>query len=293
MDALRVADRYFDAWNRRDPEGIAASLGEDGTYSDPNVPDGLGPAATAEYAAGLFAGFPDLAFAIEQEAACGDGLVCAEWRMTGTNLGSFMGLPPTGRAVSLPGADVIRVEGDRVRSVHGYFDSRVVPEQLGLQVVVQPRADRPVRLRRERGGGPERRRARRREPHRARGAHPGGAGRGGRARPADRPGVARPAGFHQLARGHRGRARCTPSPPGRAPTTRRPCARARPTPTRCAASSARASPPGARPGSGRPTGSTACGCAARPAARWCGRRPRGPCACGARAAGAPALLVRR
>jgi hypothetical protein len=55
----------------------------------------------------------------------------------------FRGLPPTGRAVALAGADFIQVEGDRIRSVQGYFDTRVVPEQLGLQVLIQPHAVGP------------------------------------------------------------------------------------------------------------------------------------------------------
>jgi hypothetical protein len=55
----------------------------------------------------------------------------------------MFGLPPTGRSVTLPGADFIQVEGDRIRSVQGYFDSRAVPDQLGLQVTVQPHAIGP------------------------------------------------------------------------------------------------------------------------------------------------------
>jgi FAD binding domain len=57
--------------------------------------------------------------------------------------GSLQGLPLTGRSVEVPGADFIQVEGDKIRSVQGYFDSRAVPEQLGLQVVVQPKAIGP------------------------------------------------------------------------------------------------------------------------------------------------------
>lgn len=143
MDPLTVAQRYFDAWNRRDPEAVCAVFADGGTYTDPAVPGGLDPQATGRYAAGLFAAFPDLAFEIGTTVAGGDGVVCAEWTMTGTNGGSFQGLPPTGRSVRLPGADVIRLEGDRVRSVTGYFDGRAVPEQLGLQVIVQPVAVGP------------------------------------------------------------------------------------------------------------------------------------------------------
>jgi steroid delta-isomerase-like uncharacterized protein len=138
MDASAVADRYFEAWNRRDPAAIAAVFTEGGTYTDPNVPDGVGPEDTAAYAEGLFGGFPDLAFELESSGVRPDGSVAAQSVMTGTNSGSFQGLPPSGREVRLPGADVITVDGDRVASVVGYFDTAVVPRQLGLQVVVQP-----------------------------------------------------------------------------------------------------------------------------------------------------------
>jgi hypothetical protein len=99
MDPLAVARRCSDAWNRRDPEAIRAVLAEDGTDTNPIVPGGLDAQATAEYAAGLFAAFPDLAFAVGSTTAGDDGTVWAEWTMTGTNGGSFQSLPPTGRAV--------------------------------------------------------------------------------------------------------------------------------------------------------------------------------------------------
>ena len=60
------------------------------------------------------------------------GLVAAEWLMRGTNTGSFNGLPPTGIAITLPGADFVRVEEDKFRSVQGYFDSILLPRTLGL-----------------------------------------------------------------------------------------------------------------------------------------------------------------
>jgi hypothetical protein len=92
---------------------------------------------------GLFASFPDLSFGIASVGMAADDLVAAQWIMRGTNRGSMMGLPPTGKAVVLHGADFIRVADGRIRSVDGYFDSRALPEQLGLQVVVQPHAIGP------------------------------------------------------------------------------------------------------------------------------------------------------
>ena len=104
----------------------------------PTSPKGLGGQAIGEYAAGLFTAFPDLSFDVISHHATGDGTVAARWLMRGTNTGSLRGNPPTGATVALPGADFIAVEGDKVRSVDGYFDRRAFVEQLGLQVIVQP-----------------------------------------------------------------------------------------------------------------------------------------------------------
>src|SRR5918993_2108357 len=71
MDATDVAQRYFDAWNRRDPGAIVATFAEGGTYTDPNAPEGLSDRAIAEYAAGLFAAFPDLTFDVLDHNATG------------------------------------------------------------------------------------------------------------------------------------------------------------------------------------------------------------------------------
>jgi steroid delta-isomerase-like uncharacterized protein len=141
---LAVALRYFEAWNRRDPDEIVRAFAEGGTYSDPTSGGELTGAAIGAYAGGLFAAFPNLSFEIVSASAIDDGRVVGEWVMRGTNTGSFDGLPPTGHEVVLPGVDVIAVAGDRIRSVRGYFDGGTLVRQLGLQVVVQSRALGPV-----------------------------------------------------------------------------------------------------------------------------------------------------
>jgi steroid delta-isomerase-like uncharacterized protein len=140
MNALDIAQRYFDAWNRRDAPGIVAMFAEGGTYTDPTSGGTLTGNAIGEYASQLWAGFPDLSFELASVAQTGSDIVAAQWIMRGTNTGSFAGLPPTGRPVTLPGADFVTVSSGKVRSVEGYFDSRVVPEQLGLEIIVQPKS---------------------------------------------------------------------------------------------------------------------------------------------------------
>ena len=139
MEAIECAQRYFDAWNRRDADAVLATLAEDGTYCDPTSGGRLRGEALKGYMAGLWAAFPDLSFEIASKGLVGENLVAAQWIMRGTNNGSMMGLPPTGKSVTVAGADFIRVAGGKIQTVDGYFDSRAVPDQLGLQVLVQPK----------------------------------------------------------------------------------------------------------------------------------------------------------
>lgn len=137
MSDLEVAQRYLDAWNARDAAAISATFTADGTYRDPAAGEIPGTAVGA-FAEHLWSAFPDLSFQIASVAQAGTGKVVAEWVMQGTNTGSFQGLPPTGRTITLPGVDVIEIGAGGIKAVTGYFDTRALPEQLGLQVLVQP-----------------------------------------------------------------------------------------------------------------------------------------------------------
>jgi steroid delta-isomerase-like uncharacterized protein len=137
MTDLDIAKKYFDAWNTHDADAIVKTFADNGTYCDPTTGEISGDAISA-IAKRLWDVFPDLSFEIVSIAEAGAGKVVAEWIMKGTNAGAFQGLPPTGRAISLPGADVIEIKTDRIKSLKGYFDTRTIPEQLGLQVLVQP-----------------------------------------------------------------------------------------------------------------------------------------------------------
>ena len=143
MQPTEIARRYIDAWNNRSPAAISEMFVEGGTYTDPVTRGPLSGAAIGSFAEGLFAAFPDLSFEITSNAETASGVVL-EWTMRGTNTASLSGLPPTGARMAQPGIDVIRVSGDKVLSVRGYFDRQTMLEQLGLQVVVQPHQVGPI-----------------------------------------------------------------------------------------------------------------------------------------------------
>jgi steroid delta-isomerase-like uncharacterized protein len=146
MADLEAARAYLQGWIDRDMAAIHASLTEDGTYEDPSTGGPIAGDALRSYVTGLWAAFPDLSFEIESLASTGPDTAAAQWVMTGTNTGSMRGLPPTGRAVRLRGADFFALAEGRVRTVTGYFDTAGVPRQLGLDVIVQPSAIGPFRF---------------------------------------------------------------------------------------------------------------------------------------------------
>ena len=79
----------------------------------------------------FYAGFPDLRPSIEEQLAEGDRVATrVTWQ--GTHTGSFQGIPPTGRAVTMPALRIDRLEGGRIAESWAQFDALGVMQQLGV-----------------------------------------------------------------------------------------------------------------------------------------------------------------
>ena len=61
-----------------------------------------------------------------------DDVVLMEIELTGTHLGAFRGLPPTGRSFSCRMAAIFEFEEDRLVSERVYFDQATIMRQLGV-----------------------------------------------------------------------------------------------------------------------------------------------------------------
>jgi steroid delta-isomerase-like uncharacterized protein len=75
--------------------------------------------------------FPDIRVTIEGRAAH-EGLVFRRWSMTGTHLGTFLGVAPTGRKISLSGVDIERLENGKIVEHWTFWDRLSLAEQLGM-----------------------------------------------------------------------------------------------------------------------------------------------------------------
>jgi len=75
--------------------------------------------------------FPDYHVELEDLIVEGDKVVVRE-RITGTNRGPFLGIPPTGRPICVDAIDILRIEDGRVVEHWGIADSTTMVRQLGL-----------------------------------------------------------------------------------------------------------------------------------------------------------------
>ena len=79
----------------------------------------------------FFEAFPDFRYDVEHEIAEGDLLVClGTW--SGTNRGSFMGIPPTGERMSARRVDLVRFSGDRMTERWGTGNELKMLRMMGM-----------------------------------------------------------------------------------------------------------------------------------------------------------------
>lgn len=146
MGDLEAVRQYLDAWTRRDADAILATLNDGGSYEDPTTGGPISGEAIRAYVSGLWSAFPDLSFEDVGLAQTATDSASVQWIMRGTNTSSMMGLPPSGKAVILRGADFFTLRDGKIQTVTGYFDPGQVPRQIGLNVVVQPHQVGPFKF---------------------------------------------------------------------------------------------------------------------------------------------------
>lgn len=130
MDHAATVRRLYELLNAGDIDGFGALLADDFVeQEDLDMPP------TREGVQAFFrtmrAAFPDMRMTLDDVLPSGDRVVVRA-RFTGTNHGEFMGMPPTGRAVSVALIDIMRLEDDGLVHEHwGLFDRMGMMHQLG------------------------------------------------------------------------------------------------------------------------------------------------------------------
>jgi steroid delta-isomerase-like uncharacterized protein len=113
IDARGVRRRYHDAWNSGDIDALDGIMTPDVVNHSPlpGQPDGV--EGFKQALGWMRSGVPDLAITIDATVADGE-MVATRWTGSGTHTGVLMGIPATGKSVTVSGIDICRVSDGRI-----------------------------------------------------------------------------------------------------------------------------------------------------------------------------------
>ena len=130
-----IARRFSDATNTGDADLIAKTIDElvepDAVIRTPLRIEAKGAQALKEVFARLRRIFPDLHISVEDLIAEGDK-VAGRNSVTGTHLGEYMGVPPTGKSVAYDEIIIFRFVDGRIAETWGVVDILSQMRQLGV-----------------------------------------------------------------------------------------------------------------------------------------------------------------
>jgi predicted ester cyclase len=130
---LAAVQASIDALAAHDAKRLAGVCAEKAVLWSPGSPSVTGRDALAQTFQAAFDAFPDGKW-VARRILVKDDVAIFEWTMTGTNTGPMPGgSKPTGKAVGVSGADVLRVGSDGlIVELHEYMDLPTMLGQLGM-----------------------------------------------------------------------------------------------------------------------------------------------------------------
>ena len=125
-----VVRRFFELMNRGELERLHEVCATDLQWHGGSMGEYTGAEAALEMAKGFFAAFPGLQTSIDYILAEGDKVV-AHFTSRGTHGGDLMGIPATGKDVTIAGLAHYRIANGRIAEEWHVQDSLGMLQQLG------------------------------------------------------------------------------------------------------------------------------------------------------------------
>ena len=130
-DAKAVRRLYHDAWNSGDTEALDGIMAPDVVNHSPLPGQPEGVAGFKQALQMMRGGVPDLTITIDSSVAEGDR-VSTRWTGSGTHTGPLMGIPASGKLVTVSGIDICRVSNGRIVEYWQELDTLSMLQQLGV-----------------------------------------------------------------------------------------------------------------------------------------------------------------
>jgi steroid delta-isomerase-like uncharacterized protein len=116
--------------NRRELALAPHFLAEGSVHHEIDRPDAAGPEAWVRFLGTYLQAFPDLQL-IFQEALTDRDRVVTRWRFEGTHDGPLMGVPPSGRKISIEGIRIDRIADGKIAESWMQWDTLGMLQQVG------------------------------------------------------------------------------------------------------------------------------------------------------------------
>ena len=123
-----VVQRLFEASNTRNLDILDEVIPKDMINHNPEPGN---PQDVKQTYTRFVAAFPDVQFTVEDMVAEGDK-VMVRLTVRGTHQGEFVGIPPTGKQITITGMEVLRIANGKVVERWANFDQLSFYQQLGV-----------------------------------------------------------------------------------------------------------------------------------------------------------------
>ncbi|MEZ4660133.1 MAG: ester cyclase [Caldilineaceae bacterium] len=132
-----VRSSYETLWNEGCIDAVGTIHSADMRFHDPAAPGIEGLAAFKQVIAMYRAAFAGLHFTLHDQLAEGDK-VTTRWQATGIHSGEIMGIPPTGRQMSITGISIDRIADGKIVEAWTNWDALGMLQQLGVMPTSAP-----------------------------------------------------------------------------------------------------------------------------------------------------------
>jgi steroid delta-isomerase-like uncharacterized protein len=130
-EIVRLFDRRQEALDRRDAAALADLHAEDSVLESAMAGTVAGRQAHEDFYESLFASFPDFTFEAGELLIDGDR-VAQTATFGGTDIGGFMGLPPSGKHVRVPAMFLFKLKDHHIVGMRSIYDFTLMLVQIGV-----------------------------------------------------------------------------------------------------------------------------------------------------------------
>ena len=126
---------YEEVWNNRKLQLAGEIISPSHALHGPNFSgSAIGPEAYGRQIALFLAGFPDLHFSVEDTVVENEKVVAC-WNISGTHKGEFMGVPATGKNISIDGMTIHHIAAGKIMDSYSNWDALGVMQQFGVVTI--------------------------------------------------------------------------------------------------------------------------------------------------------------